>query len=436
LNFELYYVILYHMNKVKKIVLKNGLRIIFVPSKSLAATVLFLVEAGSEYETKNINGLSHFLEHMCFKGTKNRPNPGTIARELDSLGAEYNAFTSQEYTGYWAKAQKEKINDLIDIVSDLYLNPIFDPNEINKERGVIIEEINMYEDIPMRKVADLFLNLLYGDQPAGWDIAGTKEIIQKLKREDFIKYREKHYTPSKTIVVISGDLNFNFIIPKIKKIFNSLPLEKKVLKPKTIWNQTKPQVKIKFKESDQDHLVLGVHAFPINHPKKYALQVLSNILGEGMSSRLFTRIREELGAAYYIKSGVDLFLDHGYLAVACGSKQTETLKVIKTILEEFNKLKKELPHKDEIEKSKNHLIGNFILSLETSDELASFYGAQEILTQKITDPKEIINKIKNVKPEEIKETAQIIFQNKNLNLAMIGPYKKTDQFKKILFLNE
>jgi len=189
------------MNKAKKIVLENGLRIIFTPTKSLAATVLFLVEAGSEYETKNINGLSHFLEHMCFKGTKNRPNPGTIARELDSLGAEYNAFTSQEYTGYWAKAQKEKINDLIDIVSDLYLNPIFDPNEINKERGVIIEEINMYEDIPMRKVADLFLNLLYGDQPAGWDIAGTKEIIQKLKREDFIKYREKHYTPSKTIVV-------------------------------------------------------------------------------------------------------------------------------------------------------------------------------------------------------------------------------------------
>jgi len=424
------------MNKAKKIVLENGLRIIFAPTKSLAVTVLFLVEAGSEYETKSINGLSHFLEHMCFKGTKNRPNPGNIARELDSLGAEYNAFTSQEYTGYWAKAQKEKIDNLIDIVSDLYLNPIFDPNEINKERGVIIEEINMYEDIPMRKVADLFLNLLYGDQPAGWDIAGTKEIIKKLKREDFIKYREKHYIPSKTIVVISGDLNFNSVIPKIKKIFNSLPFKKKVLKPKTIWNQTKPQIKIKFKESDQDHLILGVHTFPINHPKKYALQVLSNILGEGMSSRLFTRIREELGAAYYIKSGVDLFLDHGYLAVSCGSKQTETLKVIKTILEEFNKLKKEPPSKDEIEKSKNHLIGNFILSLETSDELASFYGAQEILTQKITDPKEIINKIKNVKPEEIKEIAQMIFKNKNLNLAMIGPYKKTGQFKKIFFLNE
>jgi len=424
-----------YMNKAQKITLENGLRIILVPNQGLASTVLILVEAGSEYETKNINGLSHFLEHMCFKGTKNRPSPGMIARELDSLGAEYNAFTSQEYTGYWAKAQKEKINDLIDIVSDLYLNPIFDPNEINKERGVIIEEINMYEDIPMRKVTDLFLNLLYGDQPAGWDVAGTKENIKKLKREDFIKYRKKHYIPSKTIIVVSGNLNFNPIVLKLKKIFASLPSKNKTLKPKTIWKQTKPQVKIKFKESDQDHLVLGVHAFSINHPKKYALQVLSNILGEGMSSRLFTRIREELGAAYYIKSGVDLFLDHGYLAVSCGARQSDTKKVIQTILEEFKKLKKEPPTKDEIEKSKNHLIGNFILSLETSDELASFYGIEEVLTQKLIKPEEIINKIKAVKPEEIQKIAQMLFQNKNLNLAMIGPYKKSDQFKKILSLD-
>lgn len=423
------------MNKVKKIVFPNGLRLILVNQlNSLAATILVLVEAGSEYETKNINGISHFLEHMCFKGTKNRPNSSIISEELDALGAEYNAFTSQEFTGYWAKVQNEKIENAIDIVSDLYLNPIFDENEINKERGVIIEEINMYEDIPMRKVQDLFLNLLYGDQPAGWDIAGEKEIIKKLQRSDFINYREKHYVASKTVVVVSGNFNEKKVYEQIKNLFGVLPKKKKNLKPKTIWKATEPKTLIKFKESDQDHLVLGVYAFDIFHPQKYSLLVLANILGGGMSSRLFKKVREELGAAYYIRANADLFLDHGFLAVSTGTHHDKTKLVIKTILEEFNRLKKELVSKEEIEKSKNHLIGNFILGLETSDELASFYGSEEILGNKILEPKEVIAKIKKITPLDIKKTANLIFQNKALNLALIGPYKK-DIFKNELKLD-
>ncbi|MGC8776250.1 MAG: M16 family metallopeptidase [Minisyncoccia bacterium] len=417
----------------KKIIFKNGLRLILVPQNSLATTILVLVEAGSEYETKNINGISHFLEHMCFKGTKNRPNSGIIAEELDSLGAEYNAFTSQEFTGYWAKVQNEKIENVIEIVSDLYLNPIFNPEEINKERGVIIEEINMYEDIPMRKVQDLFLNLLYGDQPAGWDIAGKKEIIKKLKREDFIAYRNKHYVASKTVVVISGSFNEKIIYKKIEKLFGSLPKKKKILKPKTIWRQNQPKTLIKFKESDQDHLVLGVRAFDVFHPQKHALQVLGHILGGGMSSRLFKKVREELGAAYYVRAGVELFLDHGFLAVSTGTDHNKTNLVIKAILEEFKKITKELVSKEELEKAKNHLIGNFILSLETSDELASFYGGEEILTQSILKPQEIINKINKITPLDIQKVANLIFKNNSLNLAIIGPYKK-DVFKKELKL--
>jgi predicted Zn-dependent peptidase len=422
------------MNKAQKIILSNGLRLIFINQpNSLATTILVLVEAGSEYETKNINGISHFLEHMCFKGTKNRPNAGIISEELDSLGAEYNAFTSQEFTGYWAKVQNEKIKNAIDIVSDLYLNPIFDENEINKERGVIIEEINMYEDIPMRKVQDLFLNLLYGDQPAGWDIAGEKEIIKKLQRKDFINYREKHYVASKTAVVVAGNFNEKKVYSQIESLFGFLPKKKKILKSKTIWKADRPKTLIKFKESDQDHLVLGVYAFDIFHPQKYSLQVLANILGGGMSSRLFKKIREELGAAYYVRANVDLFLDHGFLAVSTGTHREKTQLVIKTILDEFQRLKKELVSQEELEKSKNHLIGNFILSLETSDELASFYGIQEILGNKILEPKEVIDKIKKITSLDIKKTANLIFKDRALNLALIGPYKN-DIFKRILKL--
>src|SRR3989344_2097773 len=208
----------------KKITLENGLRIITVPKKdSTATTVLVLVEAGSKYETKDINGLSHFLEHLCFKGTKKRPEPGTISRELDSLGAESNAFTNQEYTGYWAKVQKKNFEKILEIIADLYLNPIFNPKEIDKERGVVIEELNMYEDTPMRKVEEIWHNLVYGDQPAGWDIGGTKELVSNITREEIIKYRSKHYVAPKTIVVIAGNMNGARVRALIQKYFGSLP---------------------------------------------------------------------------------------------------------------------------------------------------------------------------------------------------------------------
>src|ERR1700677_614499 len=201
------------MKPPKKIVLSNGLRIPLVPqASSLAASVLILVQAGSEYETKPVNGVSHFLEHMMFKGTTNRPRAGMIAEELAALGAQSNAFTGQEYTGYWAKAESRKLPKILEIVSDLYLNPIFDPEEIEKERGVIIEEINMYEDTPARRVHEIFGSLLYGDQPAGWDVSGEKEVVGKLKKEDFVAYREERYIARGTVVVIAGRFDTNAVV--------------------------------------------------------------------------------------------------------------------------------------------------------------------------------------------------------------------------------
>ncbi len=421
------------MNKIQKITLDNGLRIILAPQpQNLATTVLVLVEAGSKYETKEISGLSHFLEHMCFKGTKKRPRIIDITSELDSIGSDYNAFTSLEYTGYYAKAQSKHFNKILDVISDVYLNPIFEPTEIEKEKGVIIEEINYIEDVPIRKIWDNFLDLLYGDQPAGWDIAGTKEVVQKLTKEDFLKYRKEHYIAKGTLVVVSGNFDEKKVIKQIQDAFNGIISEKKFGKVKTKESQDKPKVLLKFKQTDQTHLILGVRAFDIFDERRYALQVLSDILGGGMSSRLFQKVREEMAAAYYVRSEADLYTDHGYLAASAGVDNSKINEVIEAILKEFKSLTEKLVEDKELQRAKDHLTGNLILGLETSDSIASFYGGQEILTKKTITPEELIKKVQAVKSEEIMAVAKEIFQNNKLNLAIIGPLKDKERFESIL----
>ena len=406
---------------------------ILVPQpSSLATTVLTLVEAGSKYETKEINGLSHFLEHMYFKGTAKRPKAINIAGELDQMGAEYNAFTSQEWTGYFAKVQAKDAERALDIISDIYLNSIFDVVEIEKEKGVIIEELNMYEDTPMRKVHDLIMEVLYGDQPAGWDVGGRKEVIQKLTKEDFLKYRSEHYVGKATLVVVAGAIDEKKLLPKIEEYFKGISIGDKTEKNKTIEKQEKPQVLVKFKESDQTHLVLGCRAFDAFDERRFALEVLGDILGGGMSSRLFQRVREEMGAAYYVRAGADLLSDHGYFAVSAGVDHKKLKDVIKAILNELSKISKDSISEQELKRAKDHLSGSLILNLETSDELAMFYGGQDILKRSAMTPEETLAKINAVTTKDVVAVAQDIFQNDKLNLALIGPYKNADEFKEIL----
>lgn len=423
------------MQNFNKITLENGLRIITAPkSDSLATTVLVLVEAGSKYETKDINGLSHFLEHMCFKGTGKRPRSIDIASELDGIGAVSNAFTSQEYTGYFAKAESKYFDSILDIVSDIYLHPIFETKEIDKERGVIIEEINMYEDLPMRRVHELFSNLLYGDQPAGWDIAGRKEVIQKLKRDDFIKYQQNHYLANSTLVVVAGNFDEKEAIKKIKNSFSGIKISEKTQKIATKEHQEKPEIMLKQKDSDQTHLVLGVRAYGIFDKRKYVLEVLGEILGGGMSSRLFQKIREEMGAAYYVGADSDLYTDHGYLAVSAGIDNSKIESVLSAILEEFQRIARELVEDKELQRVKDRIVGHLSLSLETSNQLANFFGGQEILTRQIITLEEISKKIQAVTAEEIMAVAEDIFKNNKLNLAIIGPFADKAKFESIFKL--
>jgi len=421
------------MHKSNKILLKNNLRVISVPmADALTTTILILVKAGSEYETRKNNGVSHFLEHMCFKGTEKRLSSLDITSELDAIGAAYNAFTSNQYTGYYAKVQPKHFDEILDVVSDIYLNPVFNQREIEKERGVIIEEINMYEDLPMRRVQEFFTNLLYGDQPAGWDIAGKKEIIRRINRNDFIEYQKNHYLGKSTIVVVTGNFNEKEAVKKIESAFSGIRTGKKVQKLKTVESQKSPRIFLKMKETDQAHLVVGVRAFDIFDKRKYAIDLIADILGGGMSSRLFQKLREEMGVAYYVKAEADLLSDHGFLTASAGVDNNKVSEAIKAVVEEFEKLAKEPVKREELQRVKDRCVGGLIMGLETSDQLAGFYGGQEIITGKTISPEETIKKIQAVKIEEISAVAKDIFKNNKLNLAIIGPFKEKPRFEQIL----
>ncbi|MEK7578508.1 MAG: pitrilysin family protein [Patescibacteria group bacterium] len=417
----------------KKTTLQNGLRIITIPMvNTKTVTVLVLVATGSKYEIKNINGISHFLEHMTFKGTQKRPTPLAIAEPLDRIGGNYNAFTGQEYTGYYAKADGRHQDLLLDIISDITLNPNFDQEEINKEKGVIIEEINMYEDMPSRKVGEVWTDLLYGDQPAGWDTAGKKEIIVKLKREDFVKYHKNHYVAPKIVVAVSGMIEPDDIIEKVKVLFGSISDFKGKDKIPTKEFQKKPEVKLFYKKTDQTHIVLGVRSYDIWDDKRFAAEVLATILGGGMSSRLFGLLRDKMGAAYYVRTSADASTDTGYLATSAGIDNLRAEEIIKAILDEYRKIKLIKISEEELDKAKEHLEGSLILSIETSDEMASFYGFQEILKRKIMESEELIKKIRAVTAVDILEVAQDIFRPEKMNLAIVGPFKNQKLFANLL----
>lgn len=406
--------------------LSNGIRLVVVPQKGNTATTLAVfVEAGSKYEEKKLNGISHFLEHMCFKGTTRRPKPILIAQELEGLGAAYNAFTAEEYTGYYAKVKNESFEEALDIITDMYLNPVINTEELEREKGVIIEEINMREDFLPQKANELFMRVLYGDQPAGWLIAGRKEVVQKITREDFITYRSQHYVPSATTIAIAGGANLKNIEKKLETIFSGMKKGKKVEKKPVKELQGKPREIIAFKESDQTHFMMGFRAFDMYDSRRFTLQVLADILGGGMASRLFTRVREELGAAYYVNAFSDLYTDHGYIAMSAGVNHEKLRAVIAASLEEFNKLKKELVTKEELERTKEHLIGNFYLSVETSDQLCMYYGMQALMQSKTHSPEMFAKKIRAVKASDVQKLARELFINKSLNLALVGPYKDT-----------
>ncbi|EKD56950.1 MAG: hypothetical protein ACD_58C00038G0002 [uncultured bacterium] len=421
------------MINYKKHQLTNGLTVITAPMKGTkTVSVLVMVKVGSRYETKQENGISHFLEHMFFKGTNKRPTSLDISKELDSIGAEFNAFTSEEYTGFYISSSADHFDKSLDILSDMLHNSKFEEAEIIKEKGVILEEVNMYKDIPQKYVQDLAKELLYGKTPLGKTILGEPHNIKSFKRKDFINYIKKHYQAQNTYIAIAGNPGKFDWFKMVDKSFGGFPKGVKNHFVKQAELQKKLEVLLHYKKTDQAHLILGFRTINRYDPRRYDLKVMNNLFGGIMSSRLFTEIRENRGLAYYVGSSYWEFDDVGALLVSAGLDKNRVDEAIKVILEEFNKLKNEPISEEELIRSKENIKGRFYLNLEESYAIAEFLADQQLLYSNIKDPDEIIKKIMAVKSEDITKLAQEFFTSKNLNLTIIGPYKDKTRFEKLL----
>lgn len=408
------------MNNYRKSVLSNKVPLYMIPIKGArATTALILFKTGSKYETKENSGISHFLEHMFFKGTKKRPNTLSLTSEMDSLGGEYNAFTSKEFTGYWFKVAGNKLGKALEIMGDMLFNSKFSAEEIEREKGVIIEELNMYEDNPQMHIDDIFESCLYGDTPAGRETIGTKENIKNFSREDFMRYFETQYGAKSVYIVLAGAIK-STDKKLVVKTFNGFKDKKHVTKPAVVEKQRAPQIRISPKKTDQVTLSLGIRTFGFENPDEYKLRLLAIILGGSMSSRLFINLRERNGLAYFVHTNMESYSDSGYMTTEAGVPVAKTEAAIKIIVAEYKKLTTELVTAKELKRAKDMLQGKVLLQMEASDNLANWYARQAMYRKKILTPGELINNIKKVTPEQIRGLAKKIFVNKGLNLALIG----------------
>lgn len=423
--------------KFNKKVLANGLRVLTIPMPSLeSATVLVMVGAGSRYETKKNSGIAHFLEHMAFKGTDRRPTALEISSLIDGMGGEFNAFTSKETVGYYIKSAKSRIETSIDLLADMLLNSKLDPGEIDKERGVIMEEINMYEDMPARKLGDVYEQLLYGDTPMGWDIAGDKANIASITRDDFRAYMGELYSASNMTVVVAGGIDEEHTTNLIEKYFGKMPQFTTKKFDHISDDQQKPAFFIKEKQTEQIHVALGVRTVPISSTKRYPLSVLSAILGGGMSSRLFHEVREKRGLAYYVRSSSEEYADVGTLVSTAGIDPKRALEAIEVMIAEYRKVsqgKMQLAD-EELKKAKEFLKGHLVLDLEDSRSVAGFYAHQELLEETIENPDDVIRQIDAVSKEEVEAVGKEFFIEKTLNLALIGNLSEREKLADLLKL--
>lgn len=417
----------------KKIRLKNGLRILFVPEKrTQTLTFLIMVKTGSKYEKKDEKGISHFLEHMCFKGTRKRRTPIEISEILDRVGGIYNASTSQELTCYWCKVKENFWNLALDWISDIFLNSTIPEEELEKEKGVILEELRMRKDHPMIFIEDLWYKLLYKDQPAGWMVIGEEKTIREMTREKILNYRNEQYRADNTILVVAGNFDEKKVKRKAEKYFKKLKAKKGRSEPEVLEEQKKPEILVEKRNVDQSHIILGFRGVNLFSRERYTQEILATILGGMMSSRLFVKIREKMGIAYYISTISEENPQTGFLATRAGLKTEKLFEGIKEILKEFKKIIKEGPDKEELKKAKENLKGKMAILLETSDAKATFYGTQEILEGEILTPKEVFKKIDSVSKNDILNYARKHFRPESLNLAVISPIGEIKNYQRTL----
>ncbi|HEY3107090.1 MAG TPA: pitrilysin family protein [Gaiellaceae bacterium] len=423
------------MSAFEKKTLANGLRVLTAPmpqAKSVACFVM--LAAGSRYETKDTNGIAHFAEHMFFKGTEKRPTARQIAGEIDSIGGEFNAFTSKEYTGYYVKCAAEHRDTALDVLVDMLRHSKFDSEEIEREKGVIVEEMNMYYDTPRDYVDGVYDELLYGDTPLGWDIIGRKETVRSAKRETFLEYLDRWYRAPRMVAGVAGNLGEG-LTERLEELLGDVQDGATGSPPPAEWSQDAPRVKLHTKQSDQAHIRVGVHSYPLVHPDRYSLQLLATVLGGGMSSRLFTEVRERRGLAYYIYGQQQGYTDTGTLYAQSGVDIQRIDDAVQTIVREFGRIAAEAIEHDELEKARNFAKGRLVLSLEDPKGMIIFGLRNEVLEGAQREPDDVLAELDKVTIEDIQRVAQDIIREDRLNFALIGPFDDPDRFQKLLALS-
>lgn len=416
--------------------LSNGLRILTVPMQGLeSVTVTIWVKTGSRFEEKRINGISHFLEHMVFKGSSKRSSAKAISEAVDSIGGEFNAATSKDWTNFYIKARAGSVETAMDVLSDMVLNPILKSEEVEREKGTIIQELAMYDDTPIMKIQDIFEGLAFSGNSLGWDVGGDKTSVSAIKREDFVDYRGIHYHPDQMLVSISGGIDEGKVSGLAEKYFSVLKTESNGVKTdKFKLSQDSPKFELKNKKVEQAHLILGFLTEGRGYEGRFAQSVLSTILAGPMSSRLFIEIRERRGLAYAVKPSGDKFDEIGYLGVYAGVALAKAEEAVAIMLEQIYGLRdgKYPIGQKELEKTKEYIKGHIALSLEDTLVAGDFFAEQQLFLKETLKPEEVYRRIDKVTVEEVLAEAKKIFTPKHLNLAVIGPYTNGSKFENLI----
>jgi predicted Zn-dependent peptidase len=411
--------------------LANGIRVLTAPMPHAQSVSCFvMLAAGSRYETPETSGIAHFAEHMFFKGTERRPNTRALATEVDTMGAQFNAFTSKEYTGYFVKCASEWRDQALDILVDMIRHSRFGEEEIEREKGVIVEEMNMYFDTPRDFIGSLYESLLYGDQPLGWDVLGRKETIQGATRETFTSYVDRWYRPERMVVGLGGQIG-DGLIEKLEELLGDIEEGETGAPQPVVIPENGSPLKVHSKKSDQAHLIIGARAYPLGHPDRYALQLLATVLGGGMSSRLFTEVRERRGLAYYVFCSNGAYTDAGSLHTQSGVDISRVEDAVTTIRDELRKIADEPVPADELEKARSFSKGRFVLSLESPHGTILFGLRREVLEGQAEEPEAVLAGLDAVTAEDVQRVAQDIL-GKRLHLALIGPFDEPERFEPLL----
>jgi predicted Zn-dependent peptidase len=413
--------------------LSNGLRVLTAPlDHAQSVTCYIMLAAGSRYENAGNRGIAHFAEHMFFKGTERRPTAKDIALEVDRFGGEFNAFTSKEYTGYYIRCAGEQRDQALDVLVDMIRNSKFDSEELEREKGVIVEEMNMYFDTPRDYVSSVYDELLFGDNPLGWETLGTKETVTGATRDTFLDYISEWYRPERMVVGVAG-MTGDDLLPRLEELLGDIETaDTGKPAPSAVERSPEPRVRIHSKDSDQANVCLGLPSYPLDHPDRYALQLLGTVLGTGMSSRLFLEVRERRGLAYYVYGLNSSFTDAGTLVSQAGVDLKRADEAVGVIADEFKRLAQERVPDDELEKARALSKGRFVLQTESPNGLLLFGLRREILEGRAAEPSELMAGLDAVTVDDVYRVAQDVVAGQGLRLAVIGPFDDASRFAELL----